>query len=88
MLLGVSPQRHFLASYLYTDNTYFDYSYIPFGTELFNKTQAFDDQMFNMQMPNGMVIHESVVDSCEPGHCKITGPGWTGLRCRGRLHHQ
>ena len=34
MLLGVSDTQHFLASYVYTDNTYFDYSYIPFGTEL------------------------------------------------------
>lgn len=65
MLLGVSPAQHFLASYLYTDNTYFDYSYIPFGTELLNRTQRFDEQMFNMQMPNGMIIHESLVDTCE-----------------------
>ncbi len=65
MLLGVSETQHFLASYLYTDNTYFSYSYIPFGTELLNKTKAFDDQMFNMQMPDGMVVHESVIDSCE-----------------------
>lgn len=65
MLLGVSEAQHFLASYLYTDNTYFDYSYIPFGTEVTNKTRAFNDEMFNMQMPNGMVIHESVIDSCE-----------------------
>lgn len=64
MLLGVSETQHFLASYLYTDNTYFDYSYIPFGTELLNKTKAFDDEMFNMQMPDGMVIHQSVIDSC------------------------
>lgn len=65
MLLGISQTKHFLASYLYTDNTYFDYSYIPFGTELLNKTRAFDNQMFNMTMPNGMVVHESVIDSCE-----------------------
>jgi 3-oxoacyl-[acyl-carrier-protein] synthase-3 len=65
MLLGVSQEQHFLASYLYTDNTYFDYSYIPFGTELLNKTHTFDNQMFNMTMPNGMVVHESVIDSCE-----------------------
>lgn len=65
MLLGVSETRHFLASYLYTDNTYFDYSYIPFGTELLNKTHAFNDQMFNMQMPSGQIIHESLIASCE-----------------------
>ena len=64
MLLGVSETQHFLASYLYTDHTYFDFSYIPFGTELLNKSKAFNNEMFNMQMPNGMIIHESVVDSC------------------------
>jgi len=65
MLLGRSDTQHFLATYLYTDNTYFDYSYIPFGTELLNKSKAFNDEMFNMQMPDGMVVHESVIDSCE-----------------------
>jgi len=65
MLLGVSDVQHFLASYLYTDNTYFDYSYIPFGTELLNKSKKFDNEMFNMQMPDGMVVHQSVIDSCE-----------------------
>jgi 3-oxoacyl-[acyl-carrier-protein] synthase-3 len=65
MLLGKSETQHFFASYLYTDNTFFDYSYIPFGTELLNKTRSFDNEMFNMQMPDGMVIHQSVIDSCE-----------------------
>ncbi|MBN1480042.1 ketoacyl-ACP synthase III [candidate division KSB1 bacterium] len=65
MLLGVSDEQHFLASYLYTDNTYYEYSYIPFGTEMLNKTKAFDNTMFNMQMPDGMVVHESVIDSCD-----------------------
>ena len=64
MLLGVSKDRHFMASYLYTDNTYFDYSYIPFGTELLNKTRSFDNEIFNMQMPDGIIVHNSVIDSC------------------------
>jgi len=65
MLLGVSPDQHFWASYLYTDNTFYDYSYIPFGTELLNKTKNFNDEIFNMQMPDGMVIHQSVIDASE-----------------------
>lgn len=65
MLLGKSEAPHFRASYLYTDNTYFDYSYIPFGTELLNKTRTFDNEIFNMQMPDGMIVHNSVIDSCE-----------------------
>ena len=58
-------RSHFYASYLYTDNTYYEYSYIPFGTEMLNKTKAFDNTMFNMQMPDGMVVHEHVIDSCD-----------------------
>lgn len=65
MLLGVSDKQKFFASYLYTDNTYYDYSYVPFGTEMLNKTKSFDNTMFNMQMPDGMVVHESVIDSCD-----------------------
>jgi 3-oxoacyl-[acyl-carrier-protein] synthase-3 len=62
MLLGMSESQHFLSSYLYTDNTYFEYSYIPFGTEMLNKNRAFDSELFNMQMPDGMVVHQAVVD--------------------------
>ncbi len=64
MLLGRSEEQKFFASYLYTDNTYYDYSYVPFGTELLNNTKAFDNTMFNMQMPDGRIVHESVIDSC------------------------
>ncbi len=65
MLLGRAEKEYFKASYLYTDNTYYDYSYIPFGTELLNKTFKLDNEMFNMQMPDGMVVNNSVVDSAE-----------------------
>ncbi len=65
MLLGPAEREYFNASYLYTDNTYYDYSYIPFGTELLNKTKIFNNEMFNMQMPDGMAVHNSVIDSAE-----------------------
>ncbi len=65
ILLSHSEARHFLASYLYTDNTYFGYSYVPFGTVLLNQTRAFGRDMFNMTMPDGKAIHESVLDSAE-----------------------
>jgi 3-oxoacyl-[acyl-carrier-protein] synthase-3 len=65
MLLTRSDEPHFLASYVYTDNTYFGYSYIPFGTSLLNRTRAFGPGMFNMTMPDGKVVHQSVVDSAE-----------------------
>ncbi len=65
MLLGKSDIQHFIASYLYTDNTYFEYSYIPFGTEVLNNSREFNDEIFNMQMPDGMVVHQSVIDSSQ-----------------------
>jgi len=65
MLLGPADREYFSASYLYTDNTYFEYSYIPFGSEMINKSLDFSNEMFNMQMPNGMIVHNSVIDSAE-----------------------
>ena len=65
MLLGPAEREYFSASYLYTDNTYFDYSYIPFGSELLNNSLDYNDELFNMQMPDGMIVHNSVVDSAE-----------------------
>lgn len=65
MLLGAAEKEYFFASYLYTDNTFYDYSFIPFGSELLNKNLNFNNEIFNMQMPDGMIIHNSVVDSAE-----------------------
>jgi len=64
MVLGSSETRHFLSSYLYTDNTHYYLSYIPFGTELLRHTKNFNNEMFNMQMPDGMSVNNAIVSSC------------------------
>jgi 3-oxoacyl-[acyl-carrier-protein] synthase-3 len=64
ILLGPSPERKFHAKYFYTDSDLSEFAYIPFGTELLNKTLAFGREMLAMTMPDGQKIHQSVLDSC------------------------
>ena len=64
LVLGVSETKHFLGSYLYTDNTNYHLSFIPFGGEILLQTLNFNNEMFNMQMPDGMLVHNAVVNSC------------------------
>ncbi len=64
MLVGHSEQKHFIASYLYTDNNYYDAAYIPYGTTLLNNSQAdINNEIFNMQMKDGRIVHEATVNS-------------------------
>ena len=65
VLLGVSEDQHFFARYFYTDSDQRDFAYIPFGTELLNKTEAFGMKMFALTMPDGGRIHQSVLNSCQ-----------------------
>jgi 3-oxoacyl-[acyl-carrier-protein] synthase III len=65
MLLGHSNEQHFKCSYFYTDSDLSDLAYIPFGTELLNKTHNFNNEIFNLAMPDGQKIHKSVLDSCK-----------------------
>jgi len=64
ILLGYSSTPKFLARYFYTDSDLSDFAYIPFGTELLNKTHAFGPAMLALTMPDGKSIHQSVLDSC------------------------
>jgi 3-oxoacyl-[acyl-carrier-protein] synthase III len=64
VLLGPSSAPVFHAKYFYTDSDLLDFAYIPFGTELLNKTHRFGPEMFAMTMPDGKRIHRSVIDSC------------------------
>ncbi len=63
-LYGHSEEQKFQARYFYTDSSLFDFASIPFGTELLNKTESFDKEIFNLSMPDGEKIHKSVLDSC------------------------
>lgn len=64
-LIGHSEEEHFKCRYFYTDSDLKDFAYIPFGTELLNKTKTFDEDVLNLTMPDGPSIHKSVLDSCK-----------------------
>lgn len=63
VLLGPASEQHFMCSYFYTDSTFADLAYIPFGTELLNNEKSFNNEMFNMLMPEGKAIHDAAVAS-------------------------
>jgi 3-oxoacyl-[acyl-carrier-protein] synthase III len=63
-LLGVSDYKSFLCSYFYTDSSIGDFATIPFGSLILNSEKKFDKNMFNLNMPDGQKIHQSVLDSC------------------------
>ncbi|MBN2737370.1 MAG: ketoacyl-ACP synthase III [Spirochaetales bacterium] len=63
-LLGPSDENNFKASYFYTDSSIGDFATIPFGSALLNSSENLEDNMFNLDMPNGQNIHKSVLDSC------------------------
>lgn len=59
-----SDVQHFFSSYLYTDNSFYDYSYMRFGTQLLNSRDFEPDkQIFSMQMPSGPTVHEAILES-------------------------
>lgn len=64
ILLAASDTPSFVARYFYTDSSQADFAYIPFGTEVLNKTLDFGQKMFALTMPDGSRIHHSVMNSC------------------------
>lgn len=64
ILLEKTDDQHFKSSYIYTDNSYFEYSYMPFGSKLLNSSNLeFKDDLFNMVMPSGQVVHQAILDA-------------------------
>ena len=61
---GHSPTPCFKCSYFYTDSSIGEFAYIPFGTALFAQGKPLEPGLFNLAMPNGPSIHQSIVDSC------------------------
>lgn len=61
---GHSPVPSFKCSYFYTDSSIGEFAYIPFGTALFAQGKPLEPGLFNLTMPNGPSIHQSIVDSC------------------------
>ena len=64
VLIGPSPSPKFHARYFYTDSDLADFATIPFGTELTQKTKAYGEDMFALNVPDGRAVHQSVLDSC------------------------
>ena len=59
-----SATRHFLASYLYTDSSYYDYSTMEFGSRYLNARDFKAEPMvFSMEMPSGSVVHQAILDT-------------------------
>lgn len=65
ILLGKSKEDNFKCSYFYTDSDLKDVASIPFGTELLCKEQTLTPTSLNLDMPNGQLIHKTVLDSCK-----------------------
>jgi len=63
-LYGRSEERKFQARYFYTDSSIGEFAYIPFGTAFFAEGRPLAPDLFNLAMPNGPAIHQSIVDSC------------------------
>lgn len=61
---GHSLTPTFKCSYFYTDSSIGEFAYIPFGTALFAQGKPLEPGLFNLAMPNGPSIHQSIVDSC------------------------
>ncbi len=61
VLLGPSSKEHFICSYVYSDPTHYKVAYIPFGSHLLNVSRKFNDEIFNMQIPNGKAIYDTAV---------------------------
>ncbi len=64
VLVGHSEDDNFKCSYFYTDSSLKDFASVPFGTEVLCKSKNMNNELFNLVMPDGQMIHKSVLDSC------------------------
>lgn len=63
MLIGPAETQHFLASYILTNHKLYDNAYIPCGTRLLqNNAKELDFDIFNMQVADGNLIHQSALE--------------------------
>lgn len=66
MLLEKSDTQHFLATYLLTNHPLYYNAYIPEGSTLLNSSfQDFSPATYTMQIPDGRVIHNSVIETAQ-----------------------
>lgn len=66
MLLEKSETQHFLATYLLTNHPLYDKAYIPEGSTLLDSHfHDFSPATYTMQIPDGRVIHNSVIETAQ-----------------------
>lgn len=63
MLLGVSEEKHFLCSYIQTDNTHYEVGYMPLGLSLLNSKEKLSSDMLGMKIDNGRILNENAIES-------------------------
>jgi 3-oxoacyl-[acyl-carrier-protein] synthase-3 len=62
-LYGYSATKKFECKYFYTDSSIGEFAYIPFGTEFLKEKGVPLTNAFNLTMPDGPKIHQSIIDS-------------------------
>ncbi len=62
-LYGHSETPKFICKYFYTDSSIGQFAYIPFGTEFLKEKDKPLTGAFNLAMPDGPKIHQSILDS-------------------------
>jgi 3-oxoacyl-[acyl-carrier-protein] synthase-3 len=62
-LYGYSETKKFICKYFYTDSSIGEFAYIPFGTDFLKEKGIPLTNAFNLTMPDGPKIHQSILDS-------------------------
>jgi 3-oxoacyl-[acyl-carrier-protein] synthase-3 len=66
MLLEKTEKQHFLASYLLTKHDLYYNAFVPEGSTLLDSNYTgFNPSDYIMQIPDGRVIHQSVLQNCQ-----------------------
>lgn len=62
-IYGYSRTPKFICKYFYTDSSIGEFAYIPFGTAFLKEKDTLLTGAFNLTMPDGPKIHQSILDS-------------------------
>lgn len=81
-LYGYTDTKKFVSKYFYTDSSIGKFAYIPFGTELLKEKGNPLVGAFNLTMPDGPKIYQSIVDSfriISSQLLRMSGMQWTDI---------
>lgn len=81
-LYGHSLTKKFVCKYFYTDSSIGEFAYIPFGTGFLKEKEKSMVGAFNLTMPDGPKIHQSILDSFRIISSKlfsISGLQWSDI---------